>query len=118
MLTEEKFSFFHRVLFLVTKLRLHPFTVRNDLLVDAESKGKRLIGWSCTILNILYLPFVASRIKESGKIEGVVLSCLFLASVAALILKMTILMYHSELIQVANNAVLLNGKLGKKCFIL
>jgi len=31
-LTKEGFVFFHRILFLVTKLRLHPFTLRNDLL--------------------------------------------------------------------------------------
>jgi len=112
MLTEEGLAFFHRKLVLFTKFRLQPFTVRKNLLIDVKSKRTDVIGWASVILNMLYLPLIAYRIKESGKIEGVVHSFLILISLVALALKLTILFYHSELVQVVNNILLLNPKLG------
>jgi len=71
MLTEDGFAFFHRILFLVNKLRLHLFVVRNDLLFNAECKRTHLIGWTNVIMDILYFPLVIGRIEEAGKIEGI-----------------------------------------------
>jgi len=113
MLTEEGFAFFHRTLSRIANLRLHPFTLRNGLLAEVESKRTHLIGWASIILNILYLPLVVYRIRESGRIEGMIHSFLILGTLAALTGKITILKYHSELIQIVNNVLLLNRKLGK-----
>jgi len=113
MLTKEGFVFFHRILFLVTKLRLHPFALRNDLLVNVESKKTRLIGWTIVVLNILYLPLVVNRIEAAGTIEGIIHSIHILRLVSSITAKLTIQIYHSELIEVANNVVQLNRKLGK-----
>jgi len=112
MLSSEGLAFFHRILFLASKLKLHPFTLRGHLLVNAESKRTHLIGWATVVLNILYLPLLTVRIKEAGRIEGIIHSFLFNISVGGIISKMTILFYHSELIQVVNNVVLLNRKIG------
>jgi len=113
MLSKEGLAFLHRMLFLVSKLKLHPFTVRNGLLVNAESNRTRLIGWASVLLNILYVPLVVCRIKEAGKIEGIIHSLLVILSGACIAFKMTILMYHSELIQVVNNVVQLCRETGK-----
>jgi len=112
----EGFAFFHLILFLVSRLKLHPFTLRNDLLVISDFKRTQLIGWTSVFLNILHLPLVISRIKEAGKIEGTIHSYLILLVAGGITLKMTILLYHSELIQVANNIVLLNQKIAKNNF--
>jgi len=116
MLSREGLEFFHRILFLVTKLRLHPFTVRNFLLVDAESKRTHLIGWTTVVLNILYIPLVMARIKEAGKVEGVIHSLLLVFFVGCISSKLTILKYHSELIEVVRNVVLFGPKIGKNNF--
>jgi len=113
MSTEETFAFFHRILFLVTKLRLHPFTLRDDLLVNVESRKTRLIGWTTVVLNILYFPVLVASIKGAGKIEGIIHSFLIAALLGCITAKMTIQIYHTELIQLANNLILLNRKLGK-----
>jgi len=113
MLSTEGLAFLHRMLFLASKLKLHPFTLRKDLLVNAESKRTRLLGWTDVLLNILYVPLVIGRIKEAGKIEGIIHSFLILASGGSIAFKMTILLYHSELIQVGNNVVQLCRELGK-----
>jgi len=112
MLSSEGFAFFRRLLYLVTQLKLQPFALRNGLLVDAESKRRRLMGWTSVVLNILYVPLVIRRIMEDGKIEGVVHSLLIPFFVGSITLKMTILMYHSELIQVSNSVLLIGPKIG------
>jgi len=118
MLTEDGFAFFHRILFLVTKLRLHPLVVRNGLLFNAESKRTQLVGWASVVLNSLYLPLLIGRITIAGKIEGIIHSYVILCLVGGITLKMTILLYHSELIQVVNNVVQLHRKLGKSNIVL
>jgi len=55
---------------------MHPFTVRNNLLIIAESKRTRQIGWTSTFINILHFPLVIRLIKETGKIEGIIHSLL------------------------------------------
>jgi len=112
MLSREGLAFFHRILYLVTKLRLQPFALRNDVFVDTESKRTRLIGWTSVVLNILYVPLVIRRIMEDGKIEGVINSLLISFFAGSITVKMTILMYHSELIQIVNSVLLLGPKLG------
>jgi len=116
MLSREGLAFFHRILFFVSKLKLHPFTVRSNLLIVAESKRTHLIGWASIFLNILHLPLVIRLIKETGKIEGIIHSLLITVLVGSNTVKLTILLYHSELVQVANNVVVLSRKLGKNTF--
>jgi len=115
MLSRKGFAFFHRILSLVSRLGLHPFKVRNGLLINAESRKTHLIGWISVVLNILYVPLVASCIKEVAKVEGIIHSFLFILSVGGITTKMTLLLYHPELIQVVNNVVLLGRKIGKSC---
>ena len=50
---------------------------------------------------------------EAGQVEDIIHTFLFLGSIATPAFKLRILMYHAELIQVVNNIVLLNRKLGK-----
>jgi len=90
--------------------------VRSNLLIVAESKRTHLIGWTSVFLNILHLPLVTRRIKETGKIEGIIHSILITALVGSVTAKLTILLYHSELVQVANNVVVLSRKIGKSTF--
>jgi len=113
MLTKEGFAFFHRILFVVTKLGLHPFTMRKDLLVDAESKRTHLVGWTTVLLYTLHVLLVIRGITIARKIEGIIDSFLILGLLSGIAAKITIQLYHSELIQVINNILLLNRKLGK-----
>jgi len=112
MLSSEGFAFFRRLLYLVTQLKLQPFALRNGLLVDAESKRRRLIGWTSVVLNILHVSLVIRRIMEDGKIEGVIHSLLILFLAACISFKITILKYHSEFIQIGNSVLLLGPKIG------
>jgi len=65
------------------------------------------------LLNILYLLPVVARIKDAGKVEGIIQSLLILSIVGSIALKTTIQIYHTKLIQAANKVILLNQKLGK-----
>jgi len=113
MLSNEGLAFLHRMLFLVSKLKLHPFTLRNGLLVNAETKRTCLIGWTSVLLNSLYVPLVIGRIKEAEKIEGII--HFFLPTIAGgtMAFKMIILANHSELVQVVNNVVQLCREIGE-----
>ena len=109
MLTHKEFAFFQRILQFVSKFNLHPFAWREGLLLDMESWRTRLIGRTAVMLHVFYTTFFVYRIfKATSQTEGIMHFFLILGSTAAGAYKMSILFFHSELINVVNNIVLLN----------
>jgi len=99
----EGLAFFHALS--GYKFRLHPFSLQNEMYsVMLNPKG----GTKSVILNILHVPLVLSRIKDAGKIEGIIHS-LIIFLVGSITLKMTILLYLFVPNSFKSSTALFNG---------